>query len=236
MLQAKNAEFEAACTKVASAAFNSAEGKARVRAAIFTALGATPTLEAYNACQLQFMAGTMASALARKGDNRTETVLIAHCSERLQKYAGFGGSRLKDGQLGFRTEDEELAKRSAAQIWSVDCREAGVTVPGGKSGSAKGAAANNAAGNNGKTGGATAAKGEAASDTKPVTDKAPIPKFANEKQAVAWSKREAATCLAIINANAGKVPAWLKSAIADFKTAVDNGQASPKPVKAAAKK
>lgn len=213
-------------------AFATAESRAALVAELARILGATPDLARFDAIRHATICGIMASALARKGDNRTDVLIIAHCDERLTKYQGFGGlAPVKDGMKGRRTEDEEKAYTSARVQWHGLVKDAGVTVPDGKSGGANNAnGASGKAGNSknaGKTGGATAPKAEP--EVAAVSDRPASPTFSNEKQAIAWAKREAAAMLATINKSPKQVPSWLKSAISDFHTSVKNGTASPTP-------
>lgn len=217
-------------------AFNAAEARSKLVATIADACGAKPVLATFDAIRHAVICGLMASALARKGDNRKQEAIIAHCDERLTKYQGFGGlAPVKDGMKGRRTEDEEKAYTSARVQWHGLIKDAGVTVPDGKSGGSNNAnGASGKAGNAGKTGGATSPKAEPelAKANAKVSDVVPTPKFATEKQAVAWAKREAAAMLATINGSAGKVPSWLKSAVADFHASVKKQTAAETPVTA----
>ena len=218
--------------KCQDCAFNASEARARLVATICDSCGLKPSLVTFDAIRHAVICGIMASALARKGDNRKQEAIIAHCDERLTKYQGYGGlAPVRDGMKGRRTEEEEKAYTSARVQWHGLIKDAGVTVPDGKSGganNAKGAPTKNA----GKAGGATTPKvePEVAKANGKVSDVVPTPKFANEKQAVAWAKREAAAMLATINGSAGKVPSWLKSAVADFHAAVKKQTAAETPV------
>lgn len=238
-LNASAAKLSADVKRCQADAFNAAEARSKLVATIADSCGAKPTLAVFDAIRHAVICGLMASALARKGDNRKQEAIIAHCDERLTKYQGFGGlAPVKDGMKGRRTEDEEKAYTSARVQWHGLIKDAGVSVPDGKSGGSNNAnGASGKAGNSknaGKTGGATTPKAEPEVAAKgKVSDVVPTPKFATEKQAVAWAKREAAAMLATINGSAGKVPSWLKSAVADFHAAVNKQTAAEKPVVAA---
>lgn len=207
----------------AEAAFEAGESEAKLAALVFSACGSKPNLQTFDAIRHSVICGLMASALARKGDNRKSSEIIAHCATLLTKYQGFTGTApVRDGMLGRRTEEQEKAYTSARVRWAGIVKAAEVTVPGGKSGGANNPKGAPAKGN-------AKASAVIAQGSAKVKDIIPTPKFSNEKQAISWSKREAAAMLATINGSAKHVPSWLKSAVADFHAAVKKQSASETP-------
>lgn len=214
-----------AVARVETAAFSAGESRARLLAEVFTACGKAPNLTLYNAVKLGAVVGFMASALARKGDNRTEQVLRSHCRERILYYQGATGKgKLRSGQKGRRTQMEEDAYSSARTLSSRLFADAGVKVPeprggdrsktGTKTGASKGKGTNK-----------PKVSKAAANDAKPA-----IRKYANGDAVVSYAKVQAAALLANINKNAAIAPSWLKSAVQDFHTAVTKGCAAETPV------
>lgn len=217
MTKAEKAKAQAVILSgVSSAAFNAGESRAKLVAHVRNACGNKPNLALFEAVGLAIVVGYMASALARKGDNRTEAVLIAHCRDRILNYQGAGGTgKLRAGQKGRRTKTEEDAYTSARVLKARIMRDADVKTPAGKSGGT----------NKGKTKGTNKPKAKptkaAANDAKPAIRKMP-----NSAAVVDYAKIQAAALLANINKNAAIAPSWLKSAVQDFKAAIDKGLAA----------
>lgn len=195
----------AGCRK---AAFQSGASRNAVIAAVSAALGRKPVLTLYNAGKLELQIGFMAAALARKGDNREPEALMAHCRDRLTLYAGFGGKgKLKQGQKGRRTREEEEAYASARVQVSGIMRDAKVNVPEARGG--------NTASTRKPRAGAKATKGKPANDTKPVTRK-----YADKAALVAYLALQGKAMLTTLNKNAKIAPIELKSAVQDFNAAL----------------
>lgn len=191
------------------AAFNAGTSRNALVAAIKAACGSRPVQTLSDAVRFETVLGLMGAALARKGDNRPEAALTEHCRIRLTKYQAHGGKgKLKPKMLGRRTKVEEEAYASARVQWSKLCSDAGVKLPT-KSGSNSTGRKPNPARK------ATNAK-KAANDTRPVSRK-----FANKAALVTAFKTEAAAMLVAINKNAALAPNELKSAVQDFKAAID---------------
>lgn len=190
------------------AAFNSGVSRNALVASIRVACGPRPVQTLSDAVRFEVVIGLMAAALARKGDNRPESELTEHCRIRLTKYQAHGGKgKLKPKMLGRRTKVEEEAYASARVQWSKLCSDAGVKLPT-KSGS-------NSTGRKPRPASKATAK-KAANDTRPVSRK-----FANKAALVTAFKTEAAAMLLGINNNASIAPNELKSAVQDFKAAID---------------
>lgn len=193
---------------VRNAAFASGVSRTAVIAATFAACGKRPVLALYNAAKLELQIGFMGAALARKGDNREPVVLMEHCRDRLANYAGFGGSgKLKAGQKGRRTKQEEEAYASARVLVSGIMKDAGVTVPEARGGNT---AATRKPG--GKTNVTAKAKAAApAADAKPA-----VRRYKDKPALVEYLGIQAAAMLANINRNAAIAPIEAKSAVQDF--------------------
>lgn len=190
------------------AAFNAGTSRNALVASIRVACGPRPVQTLSDAVRFETVLGLMAAALARKGDNRPESELTEHCRIRLTKYQAHGGKgKLKPKMLSRRTKVEEEAYASARVQWSKLCSDAGVKLPT-KSGS-------NSTGRKPRPASKATAK-KAANDTRPVSRK-----FANKAALVTAFKTEAAAMLVAINKNAALAPNELKSAVQDFKAAID---------------
>lgn len=195
---------KASLANVRNTAFQSGVSRNAVIAAVTAACGRRPVLTLYNAAKLELQIGLMASALARKGDNREPSTLMEHCRERLTFYAGFGGKgKLKAGQRGRRTKVEEDAYASARVTVSGIMRDAGVTVPESRGGDRSKTRAP----------GRQAAKAapKAANDSKPI-----VRRFAGKPALIDHFNVQAAALLANVNRNAAICPIELKSAVSDF--------------------
>jgi hypothetical protein len=193
---------------VRRAAFNSGTSRNAVIAATRAALGAKPILMLYNAGKLELQIGFMAAALAAKGDNREPEALMTHCRDRLLNYQGFGGkAKLRQGQKGRRTKDEELAYGSARVSVSQIMKDAGVRVPETRGGDTAATRKPRPASK------ATAAK--AVEPTRKAN-----PKFKTKGELVAYCQLQHAAMLATINKNAALAPIELKSAVQDFGAAI----------------
>jgi hypothetical protein len=199
--------------RVSSAAFNSGEARARLLATVADVCGKKPTLSLYNSVKLAAVVGFMASALARKGDNRTEEALIAHCRDRVLNYQGASGKgKLRAGQKGRRTQTEEDAYASARVLSSRIFADAGVTVPEARGGdrSKTGKAAENKKGATGKQ----TPKKDAANDKPAVrTFKAP-------EKMVAYALIQGKAMQATLNRSAAHTPERLGTAINHFLSEV----------------
>lgn len=191
------------------AAFNSGVSRNALVASIRVACGPRPVQTLSDAVRFEVVIGLMAAALARKGDNRPESDLTEHCRIRLTKWQAHGGKgKLKSKMLGRRSKTEEEAYASARVQWSKLCSDAGVKLPT-KSGS------NSTGRKPSPARKATNAK-KAANDTRPISRK-----FVNKAALVTAFKTEAAKMLVAINENAALAPNELKSAVQDFKAAID---------------
>lgn len=196
---------------VRNAAFASGVSRTAVLAATLAACGKRPVLALYNAAKLELQIGFMGAALARKGDNREPVVLMEHCRDRLANYAGFGGSgKLKAGQKGRRTKQEEEAYASARVLVSGIMRDAGVTVPEARGGNTSATR---------KPGGKTNVTAKASA--KPVADTKPaIRRYKDKPALIEYLGIQAAAMLANINRNAAIAPIEAKSAVADFHSRI----------------
>lgn len=207
-----SAARRASLAGVRNAAFASGVSRTAVLAATLAACGKRPVLALYNAAKLELQIGFMGAALARKGDNREPATLMDHCRDRLANYAGFGGSgKLKSGQKGRRTKQEEDAYASARVLVSGIMKEAGVTVPETRGG-------NTAATR--KPGGKTnvTAKGKTAA---PAAEAKPaVRRYKTREEVVGYLNIQAAAMLANVNRNAAIVPIEAKSAVADFQARI----------------
>jgi hypothetical protein len=168
---------------VRRAAFSAGVSRSAVVAAVATACGSRPSLSLYNATKLELQVGFMAAALRRKGDNREDAILFAHCLDRLQNYQGHGGSgKLRDGMKGRRSKDEEDAYGSARVLSSAIFKEANVRNPEARGGDTS------------KTRNARTVKGTATpvKPGRPATPKVKTPQAANDhimQQAAASCRR-----------------------------------------------
>jgi hypothetical protein len=197
----------AALAGVRRAAFNSGTSRNAVIAATRAALGAKPILMLYTAGKLELQIGFMAAALAAKGDNREPEALMDHCRDRLNNYQGFGGkAKLRTGQKGRRTKDEELAYGSARVSVSQIMKDAGVRIPETRGGDTSATRKPRPASK------ATAAKAE-------PTRKA-NPKFKTKGELLQYVQLQHAAMLATLNKNAVIAPVELKSAVQDFGAAL----------------
>jgi hypothetical protein len=193
---------------VRRAAFNSGTSRNAVIAATRAALGPKPILMLYTAGKFELQIGYMAAALAAKGDNREPEALMDHCRDRLLNYQGFGGkAKLRQGQKGRRTKDEELAYLSARVSVSGVMKDAGVRVPEARGGDTSKTRKPRPASK------ATAAK--AAEPTRKAN-----PKFKTKGELIAYCQLQHAAMLATINKNAMIAPNELKSAVQDFGAAL----------------
>ena len=196
---------------VRNAAFASGVSRTAVLAATLAACGKRPVLALYNAAKLELQIGFMGAALARKGDNREPVVLMEHCRDRLANYAGFGGSgKLKAGQKGRRTKQEEEAYASARVLVSGIMKDAGVTVPEARGGNTS---ATRKPG--GKTNVTAKAKAQPAADAKSA-----VRRYKDKPALIAYLGIQAAAMLANINRNAAIAPIEAKSAVQDFHSRI----------------
>lgn len=202
----------AALAHVSRAAFGSGVARSAVIAACFAACGKSPVLSLYGAVKLELQVGFMAAALARKGDNRGEVALIAHCRTRLSSYAGFGGKgKVKTGQLGRRTKEEEEAYASARVLVSGVFRDAGVKIPETRGGDTS------------KTRGARAGQVKKAAKSNVVdiaSAKPAVRRYKTAPQLIEYAGIQAAALLANVNRNAAIAPIGLKNAVQDFHAAI----------------
>lgn len=204
-----SAARRASLTGVRVAAFASGVSRTTVIAATFAACGKRPVLALYNAAKLELQIGFMGAALARKGDNREPDTLMEHCRDRLANYAGFGGTgKLKAGQKGRRTKQEEDAYASARVLVSGIMKEAGVAVPEARGGNTS--ATRKPGGKTNVTAKASKAA-NAAAETKPA-----IRRYPSREKLVEYLGIQAAAMLANINRNAALAPIEAKSAVQDF--------------------
>lgn len=207
-----SAARRASLAGVRTAAFASGVSRTAVISATFAACGKRPVLALYNAAKLELQIGFMGAALARKGDNREPVALMEHCRDRLANYAGFGGSgKLKAGQAGRRTKQEEEAYASARVLVSGIMRDAGVAVPEARGGNTSATR---------KPGGKTnvsakASKTAVAAETKPA-----VRRYKTREEVVGYLNIQAAAMLANVNRNAAIVPIEAKSAVADFQARI----------------
>jgi hypothetical protein len=210
----KKAAIAAATASVQSAAFNAGTSRNVLLNALFAACGAKPKLALFNAVSRAVVVGYMAAALARKGDNRPEATILAHCVDRLDNYQGAGGTApLRSGMKGRRTDAEEAAYVSARNLTSRAFADAGVTVPT-KSGKASG---------KGKAKGTTskATKGNKAE----ASDKPAVRTFKNAEELCAYALIQAKAMQATLSQtivatkNTG-VPATVSEPIAAFLAAM----------------
>lgn len=197
-----------AVARVESAAFSAGESRARLLSEVFTSCGAKPNLTLYNAVKLGAVVGFMASALARKGDNRTEQVLRSHCRDRIANYQGATGKgKLRNGQKGRRTQTEEDAYASARVLSSRLFGDAGVKVPEARGGDrSKTGKAGAAKGTN-----SPSAKAKAANDSKPA-----IRKFTSPERMVEYALIQGKAMQGTLNKSAGITPGRLGTAINAF--------------------
>lgn len=197
----------AALSGIRSAAFAAGESRANVVRRTFAACGKRPALALYNATKLSLQIGFMASAMARAGDNRADTVLFKHCEERIVHYAGHGGTgKLREGQKGRRNAVEERAYGSARVLTSGIFKEAGVSV------------AEKRGGDTSKTRTARPTKGKA--DAKAAKPTFPNPKLKTDVAVNDQLLRYATAMLAFINKNATVASAPAKSLVQDFVAGV----------------
>lgn len=205
---------------VESAAFNAGEGRALLVERVRVACGPRPALKLYEATGLAMTVGYMASALARKGDNRPEAELRKHCRERILFYQGATGKApLRNGQKGRRTPQEEEAYSSARVLKARIFADAKVATPTGKSG---GHNKGKPSPNKGK---ASTKKAAANSNDRPA-----ITKFANRERYVGYLKLQAAALMAnttknIVSSKNTIVPSWASDAVNAFASAVEKGAA-----------
>lgn len=212
LTNAEKAKIEAAALgRCESAAFNAGESRARLLSTVSDACGKAPTLVLFEKVRLATVVGYMASALARKGDNRTEQVLRNHCRDRILNYQGANGSgKLRNGQKGRRTQVEEDAYSSARVLVSRLWQDAGVKVPT-KSGVNSNSKAK-AAAKKGATGKQTA---------KPETSDKPIMrKFGSAEKFVEYTLIQAKAMQGSHNKSAAIVPERLGTAINHFLSEV----------------
>jgi hypothetical protein len=206
----KEAAAVAAMSTVEKRAFAAGEGRAALLASVANACGPRPNLALYERVRLAVCVGYMASALARKGDNRPEGTLLKHCRERITVYAGHGGTgKLRKGQKGRRTEVEEAAYTSARNLVSRVMADAGVKVPT-KSGSNSNSKAK-AAAKKGATGKRTEKK--AANDGAPA-----IRKFGKAEAFVQYALIQGKALQGSLNKSAACVPSRAGEAINHFLT------------------
>lgn len=202
-----------AVSRVETAAFSAGESRARLLSEVFAACGAKPNLTLYNAVKLGAVVGFMASALARKGDNRTEQVLRSHCRDRIANYQGATGKgKLRNGQKGRRTQTEEDAYASARVLSSRLFADAGVKVPEARGGdrSKTGTKAGNKGANT-----TPKAKAKAANDSKPA-----IRKFTSAERMVEYALIQGKAMQGTLNKSAANTPERLGTAINHFLTEV----------------
>lgn len=201
-----------AVARVETAAFSAGESRARLLSEVGAACGTKPNLTLYNAVKLGAVVGFMASALARKGDNRTEQVLRSHCRDRIVNYQGATGKgKLRQGQKGRRTQGEEDAYASARVLSSRLFADAGVKVPEARGGDRS------------KTGTKAATKGtnspatkaKAANDAKPA-----IRKFTSAERMVEYALIQGKAMQGTLNKSAANCPERLGTAIQHFLTEV----------------
>lgn len=203
-----------AMSGVESAAFNAGESRACLIERVRVTCGPRPALALFEQAGLAIVIGYMASALARKGDNRPEKVLLAHCRDRILNYQGAGGTgKLRKGQKGRRTQTEEDAYTSARQLKMRIMRDANVATPKGKSG---GHNAGKPSPNKGKVKAGKVQK-------EAVNDKPAVRAYKDADAIVAYALAQANAMLLNINKNAKIAPSWLKSAVQDFNAAVKKG-------------
>lgn len=203
----------AALSNVQNAAFSAGESRGKLLASISNACGPRPNLVLFEKVRLAVVVGYMASALARKGDNRTDKVLFTHCRDRILNYQGANGSgKLRNGQKGRRTQIEEDAYSSARVLASRLWEAAGVKVPT-KSGTNSNSAAK-AAAKKGATG--KQAKSDKASDnSKPV-----VRKFTNAEKLIEYALIQGKAMQGCLNKSAAIAPERLGTAINAFLTEV----------------
>lgn len=213
MTNAEKLKIEtAALARVETAAFASGESRSRLLATVSDCCGPKPTLVLFEKVRLGVVVGFMASALARKGDNRTEQVLRRHCRERIVSYQGAGGKgKLRNGQKGRRTQTEEDAYSSARVLAGRIWADAGVKVPT-KSGSNSNSKAKAAA----KKG----ATGKQTPDKAPASDKPAIRKIASAEKLVEYALIQGKALQGTLNKSAAIAPARLGEAVNHFLTEV----------------
>lgn len=193
---------------VRRAAFNSGTSRNAVIAATRAALGSKPILMLYTAGKLELQIGFMAAALAAKGDNREPEGLMDHCRDRLVNYQGFGGkAKLRAGQKGRRTKDEELAYGSARVSVSAIMKDAGVRIPESRGGDTSATR---------KPRPASKATAKAAAEPQ----RKATPKFRDKAALIQYCQLQHAAMLATLNKNATLAPNELKSAVQDFGAAL----------------
>ena len=215
---AEKAKIEAAAiSTVESRAFNAGEARAALLASVASACGAKPNLVLFEKVRLGAVVGFMASALARKGDNRTEQVLRAHCRDRLLNYQGAGGKApLKSGKKGRRTQEEEDAYSSARTLASRLWADAGVKVPpksGTNSNTKETVQAKAQA--KGKKGATGKRADKPANDAKPA-----VHTFKSPEKVAAYALVQAKAMQSTLNKSAAHAPERLGTAINHFLSEV----------------
>lgn len=214
MSKAEKLKIEtAALGRVQSSAFNAGESRGRLLSEIAQACGPRPNLVLFEKVRLAVVVGYMASALARKGDNRTDKVLFAHCRDRILNYQGANGNgKLRNGQKGRRSQQEEDAYGSARVLASRLWEAAGVKVPT-KSGTNSNSKAK-AAAKKGATGKQASSKSDN-DNSKPA-----IRKIASAEKLVEYALIQGKAMQGTLNKSAAIAPERLGTAINAFLTEV----------------
>lgn len=215
LTKAEKANAEAlSMGRIENRAFNSGEARSALLAEVANVCGAKPVLALYEKARLAIVVGFMASALARKGDNRTEAVLRAHCRDRILNYQGADGKgKLRQGQKGRRTQTEEDAYASARVLVSRIFSDAGVKVPT-KSGSNSNSKAK-AAAKKGASGKRTNANDKSAAN---ANDRPAVRKFGSAEKFVEYALIQGKAMQGSLNKSAAIVPERMGTAINHFLT------------------
>lgn len=177
---------------VRTSAFDAGQSRGMVVRAVQAACGGKPVLTLYNAVKLELQIGFMASALARKGDNRAPTELFDDCRTKITLYQGHGGTgKLRKGSKGRRNAVEEAAYGSARVQVTGIMKEAGVRVPETRGG-------NTSSTRNAKKGANAKRNTSAANENKPI-----VRKYRNADALIEYAHVQGKAMLATINKNAG---------------------------------
>ena len=199
---------------------------------IRAALGKTPTTQALEIVQREFVIGRVAARLA-PGDfpkrDMSTTDKLDHVRELVMHYAmppKDGTKGQLRGKKGYRTVSQHKAIRAAAEAWSQLKAEIAPEQSNAKTQAQKNAAKKNGAApasGRGKKGNAAPAATPAIALSHPELVKAPSEM--TRAEACAHVSTQAASLLSFGNKYAGQLPSDFGAAIRAFKKAVDKAQA-----------
>lgn len=202
---------KASLASVSRAAFASGVAGVAVSEAVREACGPKPILTLYKAVRDAFITARMAAVLPSQASETMEQ-RIAAADKLINKYQGHGGkAKLRDGMLGRRSKEQELAYGAARVAWTGVCKSAGVAAPTSQGG-----------GDTSKTRRSANTKPKAAANNnKPLTVAQLSPKVKTGADAVRHIETQAKALAAFVTKNAKlDIPAEYGRAVVAFHKAI----------------